>query len=215
MKPARVVVCLAMASGLAGCALVSGLSSLDVGEGTTVADASVDRRPDVATVDASTVDVVVDAAGEAEAGPVDAGIDAPSCGALLGGSATFATACTGVNPVFNNGALTPGSYELYALRDYGGNCGSFVSQQVAGRLVITNLGQKYRLDELIVTNGVPEARSWEAVVNGSALDVTQLCGTPVNDKSWGINVVPPTDGGVGTLLYFKDDGVKQLRYYWH
>lgn len=212
---ARVLALVLSGAFLGGCALVSGLSSLDVGDAAPVVDASVDRAADVGPKETGTVDVVDSGGGTEAAPPIDAGVDAPSCGTLLGGSATFASACTGVNPVFNTGTLTPGSYELYALRDYGGNCGSFVSQQVAGRLVITNLGQKYRFDELIVADGIPEARSWEVVVSGSALDVTQLCGTAVADKSWGLNVIPPTDGGVGTLLYFKNDGVKQLRYYWH
>ena len=64
-----------LASATVSCALVSGLSSLDVDE---TSDASV---PDSTTLDVSPPDVVIDARSDADAaGPLDAGIDAVADG---------------------------------------------------------------------------------------------------------------------------------------
>jgi hypothetical protein len=207
------VAALGLAAG--GCALVSGLSDLDVGPETTV-DASVDRltadatKPETST-DAGIDSFVIDAS---DAG--DGSDGAPPCGPVLADAAVIQSTCSSFNPVFNTGALPTGDYSLIQARVYLNTCSGFTSFPASGQLTISGGDAgTYRLDERLVLNGTTTIRSYSAVVKGNAVDVKLLCGPAIGVTSWGLNVSSGGGGGgKATVSFFKDDFITKQRFFW-
>lgn len=197
----------------AGCALVSGLSDLDVGDPSNPIDASVDQALDAPKLDGA-VEANADAAVfDASPPPTDAG-DAATCGPPAGDGPVISTSCITGTPLFGTGTIPTGVFDLSTLRFFQTSCTGFVSTTVSGRLVVTAQGSTLRFDERITMNNQAINRSYEAVVNGNAVDVKLLCGPPITVTSWGLNL---TSGGgnKNAISFVKDDGQTKPRYIWN
>lgn len=212
----KVVAALCVAPLLAsGCALVSGLSSLDVGEtldsgkdGTTI-EAAVESG-----LDASIVDAPTDRDADAPP-PVDAGKDADAaaaCSVVGSDPLPFASVCTTANPIFQYTPIPAGTYELTSLREYLSTCNGYVPLQVTGVLNVVPSGPTYVLHERITINGTSTSRSYNANVSGTTMNVTVTCGPSITTTAWPLYI--NTQGGKTTISVLKPDFTVDQRFIW-
>ncbi len=204
---------LALAASLVtGCALVSGLSDLDVGDAPldAAADAARDVAPD-RLVDA-TADVSTDAGSEADA-PSDAPADvtdAATCTVSGSDFSTITSTCIAANPNFQGGTIPSASYALTDLYELKGSCSGYVAFTASGRLNVQVQGGTFTIEERVTINGVPTERRYTGTVSGSTMTLTQLCG-PAAPTKWQLYV----DVVAGkTLVLALKAGQPTQRFYW-
>lgn len=212
MVRARLLFVVGASAFVGGCALVSGLSDLDVGETPALIDSGSDARDGSVGLDAAAEAKADVALFDAAPPPSDAGDGAVACGPPPGDGPAINTTCIVGTPIFATGALDAGAYDLVQVRVFQNSCNGFVPSSVTGRLVVTVQGSGYRLDERITTGGVPVTRSYTGVVNGNAMDVKLVCGPSIGTTSWGLNVT--TGGGNKNMITFYKDDIK-TRYFWN
>jgi hypothetical protein len=205
-----------VAFGAAGCALVSGLSGLDVGgnDAAVAFDASVDVKP---KLDAAPPDGAADGATDAVAPPpIDAAADVTDVGpcAVSGPDpAPIQTSCVTGKPIFAAGTIPSGTYSLVILREFASSCGGFNPVPASGLLKITALGgSAYTLQERVTVNGVVTQRYYDATVSGTTMTVSLKCGPPILSKLWELNV--SVVGGKTQFVAYQQGSPNDLRYFW-
>ncbi len=216
MRRAAVVVVAPLVLVAAGCAVVSGLSSLDIGAGLdgALVDASVDAKGEAAIVDAKSD--VADAKLDADASPsVDAGIDANdagSCPVVGTDPAAVQSVCVTGTPIFAAGTIPAGTYALTQVREFSTTCNGYVPLSVSGVLNIAVQGSTYQLQERLTINGVVSQRNYTATVNNTNMTVTLVCGPAIQSNLWQLNV--SAQGGKTQFIALKQGTPYDQRFFW-
>ena len=210
-----VAVLVVASSGVTGCALVSGLSDLDVGP-SSVTDAAIDVKTD-AGFDAIALDapVALDAR-DGEAGTVvDAAKDADAGACPVSGAdpAAVQSTCTTGNPIFAAGAIPAGTYALTMIREFPQTCTGSVPVSATGLLLVAVQGSLYALEERLTINGVTTSRHYTATVSGTTMTVALTCGPAIPSNQWQLNVSAGT-GGKTSLVVYKTSPPTDQRFFW-
>jgi hypothetical protein len=197
---------------LGGCALVSGLSSLEVGyapEDAAIAETSVDASRE-ADADADVTDPF-DADASNDAGDADADADASTCTVTGSNGSNIVSQCVTGNPIFQQGFIPPTSYTLTSLHDLKSGCNNYQPVAASGRLNVATQGSTYVLEERITIDGVTTERRYTATMANDAFKVTLTCGPPIATSQWPIYV--GTMGGKTVIAVLKTAPSPQ-RFYW-
>jgi hypothetical protein len=194
-----------------GCALVSGLSDLDVGS-TPVVDASVD-----------VVDAAADALSDKNVVPFDAApppvdaskdvVDAASTCAVTGTDPTpFPSQCSTGTAALQAGTIPSSTYYLASVREFPPDCTGYVAKTVTGSLYITSVGSTYAIQERLSINGVVTSRYYTATVSGTTMTVALVCGPPIPSTQWALFV--SNQGGKTQLVVLKPTQPYDQRFFW-
>lgn len=200
-------------SGVTGCALVSGLSDLDVAP-SPVADASIDVVKGDASGDAPALDVALPDVRDADALP-DAAKDADAGACAVPGAdpTTVQTTCTTGSPVYAAGSIPTGTYSLTQLREFPQTCNGYVPLSATGLLVVAGQGSQYAIEERLTINGVTTSRYYTGTVSGTTMTVTVVCGPSVPSNQWQLNV-GAGGGGKASLVVYKTSPPTDQRFFW-
>lgn len=204
-------------SGVAGCALVSGLSDLDVAT-QAVVDASTDSGSDGGTDGPTALDGARDAdAGGFDVVPLpDAGKDAdaaPGCTVLGSDPTAVTTTCTTGSPFFSAGALPTGTYWLTQVREFPATCNGYQAVSATGLLLVAAQGSLFMLEERLTIGGVTTSRHYTATMNGTTMTVALTCGPAIPSNTWQLNLSQGSNGKTTFVVYKTSPPVDQ-RFFW-
>ena len=196
----------------------------DAGADTSVIDAGADADEPFESGVETDAGVVADGGGnpdELDAGVIDAGKDAGTCGPSGTAPPTINSSCSSFSIIAGGGSVATVSYHLTNFVVVGSvsYCGTFNSTTYSGKLVVTkNPNATYTFSERVTATKqlcLPPCntgKNFSVIPNGSDLVVSQTCGTVVSDTKW-----PYTSGGLlgaRTLNYTRTSGTSTVRYYW-